>query len=75
MLQFKIKLKAADSIEDHFWDFVDNNELCTVQASCELGSDGQWELEMVPNWDDSKSDFMVLCGQLVDHLEGLEYVF
>lgn len=75
MLQFTIKLKAENLIEDHFWDFVDNNELCTVQASCELGADGQWELEIVPQWDDSKSDFMALCSALVDHLEGLEYVF
>lgn len=67
MIKFTIKLKADNSIEDHFWTFVDSNEVCTVQASCELGADGQW--------DDSKSDFMVLCGQLVDHLEGLEYVF
>ena len=75
MLKFTIKLKADNAIEDHFWTFVESNEVCTVQASCELGADGQWELEMVPEWDDAKSEFMVLWGQLVDHLEGLECVF
>ena len=74
MLQFTIKLKAADSIEADFWEFVGSNEICTVQASCER-KDGQWELEMVPQWDDTKADFMTLCGQLVDHLEGLNYSF
>lgn len=74
MLQFTIKLKAADSIEAHFWEFIESNEICTVQASCEH-KDGQWELEIIPQWDDAKSEFMVLCGQLVDHLEGLNYSF
>ena len=74
MLQLKIKLKAENVIEDHFWTFIESNELCTVQASCEL-VDGQWELEMVPQWDDEKSDFMVLCGRLVAHLEELNYTF
>ena len=74
MLQFKIQLKAENVIEDHFWTFIEANEVCTVQASCELVN-GQWELKMVPQWDDVNSEFMVLCGQLVDHLEGLNYVF
>ena len=74
MIKFTIKLKAANSIEEHFWEFVGSNEICTVQASCELVG-GEWELEMVPQWDDSKSEFMTLCGQLVDHLEGLNYSF
>lgn len=74
MLQFKIQLKAENVIEDHFWTFIEGNELCTVQASCELVN-GQWELEMVPHWDDTNADFMVLCGRLVAHLEGLNYVF
>lgn len=74
MLYFTIKLRAADSIEAHFWEFVESNEICTVQASCEL-VDGQWELEMVPHWDDTELEFMVLCGQLVAHLKGLNYVF
>ena len=74
MLQFTIKLKAADSIEADFWEFVGSNEICTVQASCER-KDGQWELEMVPQWDDTKAAFMTLCGQLVDHLERLNYSF
>ena len=74
MIKFTIKLKADNSIEDHFWTFVDSNEVCTVQASCELVG-GEWELEMIPQWDDAKADFMTLCGQLVDHLEGLNYSF
>ena len=74
MLQFTIKLKADNAIEEHFWEFVGSNEICTVQASCELVG-GEWELEMVPQWDDAKSEFMTLCGQLVDHLEGLNYSF
>ena len=74
MIKFTIKLKAENVIEEHFWEFVGSNEICTVQASCEH-KDGQWELEMVPQWDDAKADFMTLCGQLVDHLEGLGYSF
>ena len=74
MLQFTIKLKAENVIEEHFWEFVGSNEICTVQASCELVG-GEWELEMVPQWDDAKSEFMTLCGQLVDYLEGLNYSF
>lgn len=74
MLQFTIKLKAENVIEEHFWEFVGSNEICTVKASCELVG-GVWELEMIPNWDDAKAEFMTLCGQLVDYLEGLNYSF
>ena len=77
MMIFKIVVKNAENvIEDHFWSFIEENELCTVQASCEYSEKyNGFELEMVPQNDEDHFEFMQLCNNLIEHLEGLGYEF
>lgn len=74
MMKFNIVLESDNSIEDDFWNFVENNEVCSIQAECEL-VDGKWSLEIIPNFDEDRKEFMKLCSELVDHLEDLGYGF
>lgn len=77
MMIFKIIVKNTENvIEDHFWSFIEENELCTVQASCEYSEKyNGFEIEMVPEHDEEKGEFMQLCNDLIEHLEGLGYEF
>lgn len=77
MMLFKIIVKDAENvIEDHFWTFVEENEICTVQASCEYSEKyNGFEIEMVPEHDEDKVEFMQLCNELINHLEELGYEF
>ena len=77
MMIFKIVVKNAENvIEDHFWSFIEENELCTVQASYEYSEKyNGFEIEMVPQNDGENFEFMQLCNNLIEHLEGLGYEF
>lgn len=76
MLKFQIIVNGAgSSIENDFFNFVEDNELCTVEHSCQI-DDTKWILEMIPYMDEyNKSDFLQLCNELVNFLEEMGYEF
>lgn len=75
MLKFTIFVQNAnDQIEDQFDEFVDNNEICTVQPSCHNMGE-HWELEIIPQNDEDKVEFLQLCSEMVDHFVELGYEF
>lgn len=75
MLKFQITVQGAtDLIEDQFDAFIENNEICTVQPACHNMVD-YWELEIVPEHDEDKVEFLQLCSAMVDHFNELGYEF
>lgn len=68
MIKLTVEVKAFNSVEDHFWTFIENNELVMVQASCEIKqwqATGQhiWTLELIPYYNEEVNDFMKLCSE------------
>lgn len=68
MIKLTVEVKAYNSIEDLFWTFVENNELLTVKASCEIKQGNEngfhvWALDLIPYNSEEVNEFMQLCSE------------
>lgn len=83
MLKFEIRIEDKQIIDeeiinDQFWNFIDSNEICTVQADLEhiqVKDKGYYTLTIVPEHDEEKQEFFQLCSNLVEEFELLGYRF
>lgn len=79
MIKFEISIpcfKKSKILEAQFWEFIDQNEICSVQADCNYDEDFKaWAISLVPNFNEDKKEFMQLCNAMIEEFENFGYEF